>query len=539
MRKRRIKIWLMRLLIASVFFSLFIFDVNSEVVRKVTLTGKELTFTGKRLDQLGAITFLVPDDATNPYPQLKGFARSPQLSRIDGRNHTLEGELVGSGDKPAVATNVNSNQLFIHRVTLINGKKYNVEKFDLSWLVDQLKAQADIVIDKDTIYRGGSIGSPSDYKIVVVKGSRLRLTQDFEGYGILILTDERIDNPVWDDENYIGDVDWKGRKFVVLLNEIGKLLHFKYYVLPRVRRRLRLVMEDTASWHGLIITDLGELIENGTNEDRYIFKPIHHFIERVRGKWKSEDTLIRLHRKEIEESPIQIKPPKRETPYKLLEKKQGSQTNNNFKNYEFKKETTPPNTLKNYKSKENETPDKNSTPSSNRFRRFLKLFKIKLAYAMGGKPQEKGKNSLLKKKFETLPIERKTINLEKKVKKIKVIKKPKYLPGGPLIILGRQSRRWHPIYPWPIIKLEKKVYTPCQIRRLRLLKYIKLIGRKRNIPQPGDGVSIYGAIIVSGSRSMVLMGLADVYYSQDAVDMVNQCIGSKKAFSWQQWKEAE
>lgn len=474
------------LAVLILFFPLYLLHCD-EVAKKVTLTAKEITFSEKRLKQIGAITFFAPQDAKNPYPQLKGFARHPKLSRVDGRNHTLEGKLVGTGDKPAVATNLKRNQILINRVSLINGKKFNVDRFDISWLVDKLKEQADLVITKDTIYRGGKIGSPNDYKIVVVKGARLRLTQDFEGYGILILSDERINNPIWDDEDLIDAIDFKNRKLKAIFDEIANCFKFKKYRLPRVRRRVRLIMEDTASWHGVIISDLGEESEDGIDDDRFILKPFYHVIENIKGKWKVKH-LEEIHQRQL----------------KLLE---------------IFKEKKPQKKL----------------PQIERFKKLLKKLETKLAYAMAKKVKKERKEKIL-------PIRRLEERVPKKIGSRKVIivrKKFKYLPGGPVIILGRQSRRWHPPYPWPIFKIEKKIYTPYEKRKLKLLKWIELTKRRRTIPQPGDGVSVYGAIILTGSRPMVLMGLADVFYSQEAIDMVNNCIRSKRAFSWEQWKEAE
>lgn len=192
--------------IIGIFILAFIisFPAFSEK-RKLNLEGEKLdeVFTSSILPSLGAVTFAVPEDARSVRLYIKGLTSSSVNSQIDG------------GTKPGVATNVSRYRVKRRRVT-VKGKpkiKGKLDYIDTAFLVKVLKSQADYYYKKNKTLTG-SIGSSSNYKIVVVDGAKLTLYKNFQGYGILILTGQS-------------------------------------------KTRQRLVMENNAKWHGLIISDVG------------------------------------------------------------------------------------------------------------------------------------------------------------------------------------------------------------------------------------------------------------------------------------------
>ncbi len=113
------------------------------------------------------------------------------LDRIDGRNHDLSGDLVGSGDQPGIATDVGAADIEVEDVTVAGSVPVlgGIDPFDLPAYLDFLLARADVTITSNTTYDGGSIGSPTDYQIVVLENAKLFLQGNFTGYGILVLYD--------------------------------------------------------------------------------------------------------------------------------------------------------------------------------------------------------------------------------------------------------------------------------------------------------------------------------------------------------------
>ena len=166
-------------------------------------------------EEIGALTYMLPEDVKIGYLKVKGL--DFPLSVISGKNHDLEGKVIGEGTAGVV---FNKAKIRIRRVKVEgNPPKQKSPYISLKRdVLEVLQKYADITITKDTTYNGGSIGSFDDPKIVVVDKAKLTLKGDFKGYGVLILTGEPT----------------KTKK-----------------VDPQ-----RLLMEDNAKWYGIIISDV-------------------------------------------------------------------------------------------------------------------------------------------------------------------------------------------------------------------------------------------------------------------------------------------
>ena len=149
------------------------------------LTGERQAFAsgkGKGQGDAGADFVIDGDDAT--------------LNRVDGRNHDASGTLVGSGDKPGVALDVDQSELSTSDVT-IQGSfpiQPNIESVDVESYVVYLSARADTTYTTNTTLTDQTIGGPSDYHTVVVKDAKLTLKGTTTGYGTLVLYDTQPGN---------------------------------------------------------------------------------------------------------------------------------------------------------------------------------------------------------------------------------------------------------------------------------------------------------------------------------------------------------
>ncbi|MBU1006296.1 MAG: hypothetical protein KKH08_01720, partial [Candidatus Omnitrophica bacterium] len=285
-----------RTLIAIVLFTSATFFINqialqAKEAKKVSAVGTKIMVSSDLLPYLGALTFIAPQEAQHPRPKVHGMTKQNELSRIDGHNHDLVGELVSASQQsegiPGITTNVDKNQLLIQKVA-VDGTpvdvQYETDYVDIPALVDYLKDQADITITRDTVYKGGNIGSKEDPKVVIVDAARLKLMHDFEGYGILVLTGERKDNPRWDDELTADDIDSDKSTLYNNLRQIATELELDFPKEQRARRRLRLVMEDTSSWYGMIISDIGAETRAEAVIDREINVPEADSIDIKKGR---------------------------------------------------------------------------------------------------------------------------------------------------------------------------------------------------------------------------------------------------------------
>lgn len=153
--------------------------------KEVVVSGARLLFG--ELPQPSALSLLSRDGVAD----FEVDGDDAALDRIDGRNHDLTGALTGSGDKAGVATDVNASQVETSDVTLAGSVPIegNVSPFDVASYVNFLRARADLVLTENTTYTGGTIGSPSDYQVVVLENAKLFLKGGFTGYGVLVLYD--------------------------------------------------------------------------------------------------------------------------------------------------------------------------------------------------------------------------------------------------------------------------------------------------------------------------------------------------------------
>ncbi|MBU0759937.1 MAG: hypothetical protein KKC66_04290 [Candidatus Omnitrophica bacterium] len=520
-----------QLIVCTIIVSAFIFieaQVQAQEARKVSLAGRKILVSEELLPYLGALTFIVPQEAEHPRPKVHGMAKSADLSRINGYNHSLEGEPVGSGAAigglPGIATNAREKELSVHRVVVTGDPvpiKDEIDYIDIPVLVDYLKEQADITITQDTVYKGGNIGTKEDPKIVVVNGSRLKLMHDFEGYGILILTGERTDNPRWDDESEEDDIDAEKSTLYQVIRKIGDELDLDFPREQRVKRRLRLVMEDTSSWYGMIISDIGSETLIETDIDREINVHERRINDLKKGRRNDSEDERKLRDR--------------------------------------------------WEREERESPSRQRESSNRSFRElFARLFDVQLAYAED-KDDDKAKEEKDKKEKKHFIVYPK--------KEIKYHKPVWHRHGakGVVMILGRQHGYWHPPYPWPVIEEDMVPDSPRYkwIHKLKSSsmdywnKWRDFMSRpayakndkdededkdkdkdkekegksekkvpRRSEAKPGDGVRVYGAMLIGGERPMVIMKLADVFYSKEAIDMVDKKLSSLR-FTWSEYKEEE
>ena len=155
---------------------------------------KQTQFTGTKPtvsnESLGAINFISRSGETGYKLYVNGASSSTTF--VDGRNHTLTGGLVGSGNKPGIQTDLAKSTISSSNVT-INGNpakkgNWNIDISVPEWL-NYFKHVADYTITQDTTWQSTTIGSPSSYKVVYVDDAKLTLGTDFRGYGVLAIYD--------------------------------------------------------------------------------------------------------------------------------------------------------------------------------------------------------------------------------------------------------------------------------------------------------------------------------------------------------------
>lgn len=148
------------------------------------------------LSDAGAVTFIFRTDGsegdTTPEFAISGY--NATKNRIDGRNHDLDGNLVGSGDTIGLAWDKPEADMTLDGKVTITGSpatQYNYPTINVYDVIDQLIAKADITYTNTTTLNNENIGSAGNYKIVVVKNTKLNMNGNSAGYGILIMYDDR------------------------------------------------------------------------------------------------------------------------------------------------------------------------------------------------------------------------------------------------------------------------------------------------------------------------------------------------------------
>ncbi|MFH1768762.1 MAG: hypothetical protein ABH858_06355 [Candidatus Omnitrophota bacterium] len=204
----------------SLFFTvimiigLLVTSAESREAEKLRITAKKYVFSDV-LDNLAAVTFIGRPGEYSYRLEVEGLSGDPESAVINGYNHDIAGELIGSGDKPGISTNQDAMAVESNYIT-INGYPEAIQDeggfVNVKNWVDYFARKADMVFNEDTVYDGGSIGAPSDYKVVYVDDSNLTLSGAFRGYGVLVMRDRSAQ-----------------------------------------QGQVRLTMADTASWEGVVI----------------------------------------------------------------------------------------------------------------------------------------------------------------------------------------------------------------------------------------------------------------------------------------------
>jgi hypothetical protein len=176
-----------KLLIAG-FFIFLTTNLYAQGYKKQTqFTGTKPSVSDKNL---GALNFISRSGETGYKLYVNGASSSNTF--IDGRNHTLTGGLVGSGNKAGIQTDLAQSTITNSNVTIYGNppKKgnWNTDISVLEWL-NYFKHVADYTITQDTTWQSKTIGSPNSYKVVYVDNAKLTLGTDFTGYGILAIYD--------------------------------------------------------------------------------------------------------------------------------------------------------------------------------------------------------------------------------------------------------------------------------------------------------------------------------------------------------------
>ena len=171
--------------ITSLLFLFFIFislNLWSQTLKqKVSLKGEPLISS-----------FLKKEIATVVFSAPQGGLLYTYRGLISGFNHDLTGKKLKENEITAIKYTQKGK--VITRGTRLEGKGKIEKVVSLSLkkdVIDLLKKNADIVIDKDTTYgekEEENIGDLDDPKIVVVKNASLTLKKNFKGYGVLIFT---------------------------------------------------------------------------------------------------------------------------------------------------------------------------------------------------------------------------------------------------------------------------------------------------------------------------------------------------------------
>ncbi len=222
-------------IVIFLFSSIICSYLQAQEVRKVQVgkpdeTGKFVPvllgdyFNDNILPNLGTVTFAVPWGALDDKSikvSLK-ITGSGSKSVINGKDKKTPGVIVTNAPKRKIharrieiegSPKLKGKLDYVNVVSLVKTliKKENVDKDKIC--DPKKKSEKSCYFSKDTSL-SGTLGKENELKVVVADGAKLTLKNGFEGYGVLVLTG-------------------KGKS------------------------NTRLVMENGAIWHGLIISDIG------------------------------------------------------------------------------------------------------------------------------------------------------------------------------------------------------------------------------------------------------------------------------------------
>ena len=158
--------------------------------RQTVQLGAHLRFGS--LTQLGSMSFLYRDDGAGAPAAFSITGDEAATDRIDGRNHDVNGNLVGSGDRAGIALDVAASALTVDGRETIQGTlsiQAQVPSVDVPSYVHVLLENANLTYTSNTTLNNQTIGDPAHYQIVVVKDCKLTLKGASTGYGVLVVYD--------------------------------------------------------------------------------------------------------------------------------------------------------------------------------------------------------------------------------------------------------------------------------------------------------------------------------------------------------------
>ncbi len=196
--------------IIGILYVFFLF-INLNLWSQVTLK-QQVSLKGEPLIS----SFLKKEIATVVFSTPQDGLLYTYRGLISGFNHDLTGKKLEGNEITAIKYTQTGKVVI--RGTSLEGKEKLEKTAYLNLkkdIIDLLKKNADIVIEKDTTYgekEEENIGDLDNPKIVVVRNAHLTLKKNFKGYGVLIFT-------------------------------------------GNAGRFYRLYMYDNATWYGLVISD--------------------------------------------------------------------------------------------------------------------------------------------------------------------------------------------------------------------------------------------------------------------------------------------
>jgi len=209
------KIRKMGLIIIPLFFLCLISNATDYKKEASTAASKPQLSLGE-LDLINLIL-----TGSDPSAKIQGLEDSSDTILFSGKNHNTNGDVI-TGGKYAIGCNIGQGNLNISNVTL-EGTNGTIEEnvaysLNISTIAPFLRRNADTTITENTTLQNTTLGSSSDYRIVYVNNSKLTLSTDFTGYGILYIEDKN-----HNEEEYIfemlNNAVWYG---VIIINQTGE-----------------------------------------------------------------------------------------------------------------------------------------------------------------------------------------------------------------------------------------------------------------------------------------------------------------------------
>ncbi|MDP8234102.1 MAG: hypothetical protein P9M06_04815 [Candidatus Saelkia tenebricola] len=143
------------------------------------------------IDELNLINLILT--GSNPSADLQGSEDVSGTTLFSGENHDTDGNVI-TGGKYTIGLNLGEDYIDVNDVTL-EGTSGTIEDnvsytFNISTLAPFLRKNADTTIIEDTEYTNTTLGDTDDYRIIYINNSKLTLSTDFTGYGIIYIEDK-------------------------------------------------------------------------------------------------------------------------------------------------------------------------------------------------------------------------------------------------------------------------------------------------------------------------------------------------------------